>query len=50
MVCVYDPRRPLTPAAMLFIEVIGKNMMAALNAIHFYKEGQIEESEHERVD
>lgn len=50
MVCVYDPRRPLTPAAMLFIEVIGKNMMAALNTIHFYKEGQLEESEHERVD
>ncbi|KEX94572.1 LysR family transcriptional regulator [Pseudomonas putida] len=48
MVCVHDARRPLTPAAMLFIEMIGKTMTTALDTIHFYKEGPIEEGDHGR--
>ncbi|MHB0841516.1 LysR family transcriptional regulator [Stutzerimonas nitrititolerans] len=47
MVCVHDSRRPLTPAATLFIDIISKTLATALNAIHFYKEGAIQESDHD---
>jgi len=39
MVCVHDGRRPLSPAARLFVDIIGKTLATGLNAIHFYKEG-----------
>lgn len=47
MVCVHDSCRPLTPAATLFIDVISKALGTALNAIQFYKEGALEESDHD---
>lgn len=39
MVCAHDGRRPLSPAARLFVEIIGKTLATGLNSIHFYKEG-----------
>lgn len=47
MVCVHDARRPLTPAATLFIDIIGKTLGTALNAIHFFKEGATQDADHE---
>ncbi|GAB6387671.1 LysR family transcriptional regulator [Stutzerimonas marianensis] len=47
MVCVHDSRRPLTPAATLFIDIISKTLGTALNAIHFYKEGALQDAENE---
>ncbi|MGV6393438.1 LysR family transcriptional regulator [Pseudomonas caspiana] len=48
MMCVHDVRRPLTPAALLFIEVIGKTLTSALNTIPYYKEGSAPGATHER--
>lgn len=42
MVCVHDSRRPLSPAARLFVDIIGKTLVTGLNAIHFYKEGALD--------
>lgn len=47
MVCVHDSRRPLTPAATLFIDIISKTLGTALNAIHFFKEGSIQDADNE---
>ncbi|MCH2555933.1 MAG: LysR family transcriptional regulator [Alcanivorax sp.] len=47
MVCVHDSRRPLTPAAHLFVDIIGKTLATGLNAIHFYKEGASQDPDHE---
>ncbi|MBA1235205.1 LysR family transcriptional regulator [Pseudomonas stutzeri] len=47
MVCVHDARRPLTPAATLFIDIIGKTLGTALNAIHFFKEGATQDTDHD---
>lgn len=49
MVCAHDSRRPLTPAATLFIDIIGKTLGTALSAIHFYKEGPIQDTDHDVI-
>lgn len=49
MVCVHDARRPLTPAATLFIGIISKTLGTALNAIHFFKEGGPQDADNEHT-